>query len=99
MRHFFYHIALNDISFLTGTFSGTSYENPNAACAAIAGSRILTENNVYIRGLIIGNEIILSRNTKIYYEYGISQALPSNVPQTNFIIFNKYWQELPLTQQ
>ena len=91
--------ALNDISFLTGTFSGTSYENPNAACAAIAANSVLTENNEYIRGLIIGSEIILSRNTKIYYEYGISQYLPSNVPQTNFIIFNKYWQELPLEQQ
>lgn len=91
--------ALKDISFLTGTFSGTSYENPNAACAAIAGNKIITENNEYIRGLIIGNEIILSRNTKIYYENNISQSLPSNVPKTNFIIFNKYWQELPLAQQ
>jgi hypothetical protein len=91
--------ALKDISFLTGTFSSTSYENPNAACAAIAGNKIITENNEYIRGLLIGNEIILSRNTKIYYENNISHSLPLNVPKTNFIIFNKYWQELPLAQQ
>ncbi len=92
-------IAFKDISFLTSTFSGTSYENPNAACAAIAGNMIITENNEYIRGLTVGNEIMLSRNAKIYYENNISQSLPSNVPQTNFIIFNKYWQELPLSQQ
>ena len=28
-------------------------------------------------------------DAKIYYENNISQSLPSNVPQTNFIIFNK----------
>ncbi|MDD3521132.1 MAG: hypothetical protein PHU65_07875, partial [Actinomycetota bacterium] len=91
--------AGKDISFLTGTFSNTSYENPNAALASIAGNRIITENNEHIRGLMIGREIILSENTNIYYEYGISLGLPSSVPDTNFIIFNKYWQELSLTQQ
>lgn len=91
--------AFNDISFMNPALQNTEFEHPDAACAAISKNKILTGSNQIIRGLFSAKDIYMDKNTKIYYEAGICDALPTGIPAASFIIFNKSWQEQPLKSE
>ncbi len=79
---------------LNGSLGGTGVENPNAAIMSLANLDTELENGVILRGGSISKSLYMNENASIYYEAGISEHLPDNVPIFGNILFTVDWQEL-----
>ena len=79
---------------LNGSLGGTGVENPNAAIMSLSNLDTELENGVILRGGSISKSLYMGENASIYYEGGISEYLPDNVPIFGNILFTVDWQEL-----
>jgi hypothetical protein len=88
-------VATTDINLNLSSSSGGNRTAPDVAILAISGNRATVASGKFIRGAILGKEIYSGANSEIYYENGIAEVLPGNLPVPSYFLLSQNWKEVP----